>query len=271
MPTRSWVLEVDGIERRVDATFSTWSGYTGIAVDGVTIAERSGLRAFAVGVIPLEIAGTLGAHELRFRRLGDEFDLVLDGHSVATGEVSPPASPPPDAFFVIAEASAVTTFVAMLWTFIITLLFGRFAPEWGATWFAANPLVLSSGILPFMGGLAVFTLNAARLRELDTRGRGFMAIVGLLCLWMMITTLAGLPSQLGDIASPPIIRLAQVTAMIPRTGRAPALETADSTEYEWQWSFGLYAYPLIRPGPCELVLTPVTHHILAVHPVVGND
>jgi hypothetical protein len=52
--------------------------------------------------------------------------------------------------------------IALPYIFVITLVFGRFAPEWGPRWFAANDLALTSGTVPFMAGIGVYFINVVR-------------------------------------------------------------------------------------------------------------
>src|SRR5438445_9120658 len=112
MGSKSWSLDVDGRNHRVEVDHGYWSGTTVLRVDDV-VALRvvPGFGGFADHFAhPSEYAIHLVGHELRVRitpaRTYD-LDLIVDGRSVSSGAVIPHLPQPPnDALYRLGKLGA---------------------------------------------------------------------------------------------------------------------------------------------------------------------
>src|SRR5256885_16465949 len=92
---------------------------------------------------------------------------MVDGRSVSSGVVLPHLpQPPSDAFYRLGKLGASLAMIAVPYLIVILFIFGRYSPEWGPRWFAANDLVLATGVLPLTAGLGLWMVNMARLGSL---------------------------------------------------------------------------------------------------------
>jgi hypothetical protein len=269
---RIWSIELDGRTHQVRVDHGYWSGNTVLRVDDeVVIHDSPGFAGFADHWFdPPEQVTSLGSHELRLRiipKLSYEFDLIVDGISTSDGKGLPPLPRRPnDPIYRLGKLGASIGMVAMPYLIVVSFIFGRFAPGWGPRWFAANDLALASGILPLMAGMGIYFGNRARVRS-SLGSRVTWAIFGLVTLFVATAAALALPVQLAEVVGQP--ETLTVTVVESSTGTskgAPTVRTADGATYEWVWSFGQYAYPQIKPGRYEIVITPARHRLVAIRP-----
>ncbi len=272
MGSKSWSLDLDGQTKRVQVEHGYWSGTTVLRVDGVVALKIvPGFGGFADHYAhPSEYAIHLGAHELRVRitpaRTYD-LDLIVDGRSVSNGAVIPPLPQPlDDAFYRLGKLGASLAMIAVPYLIVILFIFGRYAPEWGPRWFAANDLVLATGVLPLTAGLGLWMVNMARLGSLA--GRLFAGGFGVASLWVAAVSVVDLPGQLADVFGQPETRTVTVLASDDNGGKnAPTIRTAGGATYQWSSSFGLWIYPKMTSGTYEIVVTANRHRLVASRPV----
>src|SRR6266540_5903905 len=176
MAKKDWSIDVDGKSHHVEVEHGYWSGATVLRVEGRTILRAApGFGGFADHWWgQSEHSTNFGGHELRLRvtpNISYSFDLIVDCRSASTGAVlSQLPQPPADTFYRIGKLGASIAMIAVPYTVVITFLFGRFAPQWGPRWFAANDLALASGMLPLMAGLGRYLINVIRVpSELGSR------------------------------------------------------------------------------------------------------
>jgi hypothetical protein len=276
MAKKGWSINLEGESHRVEVEHGYWSGTTALSVDGGTILRVApGFGGFADHWWgPSEQSTTFGRHELRVRvtpNIGYSLDLIVDGRSASTGALlSSLPQPPADAFYRLGKLGASIAMIAVPYTIAITFLFGRFAPQWGPRWFAANDIALASGVLPLMAGLGLYLINVIRVpSELGTRlgTRLFWLAFGLGCLWIAGGVALTLPRDIEDVVRTPETRTVAVVAVTDTRGAAPSIRTADGATYEWVWSFGQFKYPRIEPGTYEIVITPVRQRVVAIRAV----
>ncbi|HET8569070.1 MAG TPA: hypothetical protein VFM93_08810 [Candidatus Limnocylindria bacterium] len=272
MTSRQWSVVIDGRTRNVRVDHGFWSGETVASVDGVlALRVVPGFAGFADHwAAPSEHAFHLGEHEMRVRvtpEVGYTLDLVIDGRSATTGQPVPALpSAPADGLYRAGKVGASIAMIAVPYTIVTTFLFGRFAPEWGPRWFAANDLVLASGTLPLMAGAGLYFVNLARVRD-RARTRLFLALFGTAFLAVAAAHAAGLPPSVADAFGPLETRRATIVASArSRPNEAPTVTTTDGASYRWASAFGQYSYPELAPGPYEFVLTSARHRIVAVQP-----
>jgi hypothetical protein len=269
MASQTWSLELDGRSHRIQLEHAYWSGKNVLSIDDVVAVRDTpgfaGLSDHCFGLT--ELVTRLGGHELRVLITpSDSFELVVDGHSTSNGELVPALPRPPhDAFDRLGNVGAITAIVSLPLIFIVTFLFGRYAPEWGPRWFAANDLVLASGQVAFMAGFGIWIINLAR-RPGSLGTRVFGVVVGLASVWVAAVGALEVPVAIADVVGDPVIRTVTVVESSTRPSNAPTIRTADDATYEWVWAFGLYEYPKISAGTYEVVLTPARHRIVALHP-----
>jgi FAIM1 (Fas apoptotic inhibitory molecule) protein len=271
-----WSVEVDGRTHPIQLDHSFWSGDTVLRIDDVVALHDSpGFAGFADHWFePTEHLMRLGGHELRLLitpNLSYSFDLMVDGRSAASGERVPPQPQPPrDPVYGLGKLGASIGMVAMPWFLVLTFVFGRFAPEWGPRWFAANDLALASGLVPFMAGFGIYFVNRARVRS-SLATRVFWAAAGLVTLWVAAIGVVDLPLEVADvIGQPDTLNVTVVEVTASSSKDAPTIRTADGSTYQWVWAFGQYAYPKVSPGRYEIVLTPARHRLVAIRPATTS-
>jgi hypothetical protein len=268
--SQTWFVDLDGQRHRIQLAHSYWSGRNVLSVDDVIVRhDKPSIARLAAHCFGLtEVSTRVRGHELTaLISPSDSFDLVVDGRSAAHGELVPPLPRPPhDALYRLGILGGATALVAMPSIFVVTFLFGRFAPDWGPRWFAANDLVLTSGLVPFMAGVGICMVSFARLSSsLGSRLFGGL-FGGLACLWTAAVGVVALPGDIAEVIGPPDTLDVMVVESITRDSRTPAIRTADGVTYEWKTSYGLYDYPKISPGKYQIVLTPARHQLVAIRP-----
>jgi hypothetical protein len=270
MASQTWSLELDGRSHRVHLEHAYWSGKNVLSIDDVVaVSDTPGLAGLSDHCFGLtEVATRLGGHELRVLITpSDSFELVVDGHSTSNGDLVPALRRPPhDALDRLGNLGAITAIVTLPLIFIVTFLFGRFAPEWGPRWFAANDLVLSSAVAPFMAGLGIWIVSLAR-RSASLGSRVFAGLIGLACLWTAAVGALEIPVGIADVIGDPHTVTLTVVDSTTRPSNAPTIRTSDGTTYEWAWAFGLYDYPKTGAGTYEVVLTPARNRIVSIRRV----
>lgn len=221
-------------------------------------------------------------HEFRFKEnrlavrianagFGYVFDLVVNGRSASSGEpVGPlPSQPPVDVWDRAGDVGMLAGVIATPYTLLVTFLFGRFAPEWGPRWFAANDLVLSSGVLPAMIGCGAYMLSAVR-RGASLASRLTAGGIAALALWTATVIVAAVPNYVAEVIGPMETRRVEVVSGDHKAGEAPGITTADGERFQWVWAFGVYSYPRVTAGRWEITLTPNRHRIVAIAPAKGD-
>jgi hypothetical protein len=270
MAIQTWALELDGRSHRIQLVHSYWSGKNVLSIDNVVAVRDTpgfaGLSEHCFGLT--ELVTRLRGHELRVLiSPSDSFELVVDGHSTSSGELVPALPRPPhDAFDRLGNLGAITAIVTLPLIFIVTFLFGRFSPEWGPRWFAANDLVLACGLVPFMAGFGIWIINLAR-RPASLGSRAFAGVIGLACLWVAAVGALEIPAGIADVIGDPDTVTLTVVESATQPSNAPTIRTSDGATYEWVWAFGLYDYPKVGAGTYQVVLTPARHRIVAIHRV----
>lgn len=270
MGSQTWSVELDGGGHIIQLDHSYWSGRNVLWIDNAIVVRHRpgllGLMAHCSGLT--ELSTPVKGHEVRVLiSPTDTFDLVIDGRSVTSGEPVPPLpAPRRDALTRLGNIGAITCFIALPLIFISTFVFGRFAPDWGPRWFAANDLVLTAGIVPFMAGFGVFVVSLAR-SDSALASRMLGLAIGIAGLWTSVVAALALPGDISEVIGEPEIREVTVVESITRESGARAIRTADGVTYEWKTSYGLYEYPKLGPGTYLVVLTPARHRIVAVQPV----
>jgi hypothetical protein len=157
--------------------------------------------------------------------------------------------------------------IALPYLFVVTFVFGRFAPEWGPRWFAANDLILTSGVLPFMAGFGLLCVGLAR-RLSPISGRMMCGVIGVLSLWVAAFSVSALPTELADVFGAPETRTIDALGELStRNSNPPTIRGTDGSSYTWMSAFGLYAYPPVASGTYELTLTSASHRIIAIRAV----
>jgi hypothetical protein len=269
-------VELDGRTHQIQVDHSFWSGNTVLRIDDVVaLRDSPGFAGFADHWFgPTEHVIRLGGHELRLLitpNLSYSFDLMVDGRSAVSGERVPPQPQPPrDPVYRLGKLGASIAVIAMPCVIVLTFIFGRFAPDWGPRWFAANDLALASGLLPFMAGLGIYLVNRARVRS-SLASRVFWAVFGIVSLYVAAVGVVDLPLEIADvIGEPETLNVTVLQATARSSAEAPMIRTADGLTYRWVWAFGQYTYPKISPGKYEVVLTSVRHRIVAIRPATTS-